>query len=447
EYWVGQLRGTVRFHDAVQTLKDEGVGLCLEVGPDAVLTGMIRDGQDDGAMTAVPLLRARHAETAVLGAGLAQAHVHGAHVDLTAFYPGAAPTDLPTYAFRHRRYWLTSGRRADGRAAGPDAARHPLLDTVVELAGRGETVLSGRISAEDHPWLTDHTIDGTVILPAAVFLELGAAAAARTGAGRVEQLTLESPLPLPAHQTVRLQIIVQAADQDGTRAFSVHAGPADRDTGDTAWIRCASGSLAPTGTRPEPDTFEPLRTWPPQHATEIPLEGVYDRLAGLGYKYGSPFRGLRGLWRSGEELYAEVQLSSELHGEAQQFAVHPVLLDAALQPLAVAAAETLESGDLLWLPFDWHGATFWNRDGLTALRVRLTLAGGDDVSVAVADQHGSPVAEARTLTLRRMPRERFTAQFAAEDSALHAVEWESVELGVVGGGVSEELVFVSGGVS
>ncbi|MFH8492124.1 SDR family NAD(P)-dependent oxidoreductase [Streptomyces longisporoflavus] len=449
DYWVRQLRGTVRFHDAVRTLEDEGVGLCLEVGPDAVLTGMIRNGQGDGegegarAITAVPLLRARHSETAALSAGVARAHVHGAHVDLAAFFPGAAHVDLPTYAFRHSRYWLTSVRRADR----PDAASHPLLDTVVELAGRDETVLSGCVSPDDHPWLIDHTIDGNVILPATAFLELAATAAARTGAAGVEQLTLEAPLRLLKGESVRLQIIVQAPDQDAVRAFSVHAQPVDADGGDggdtVAWSRYASGSLAPAGaTAPEPAAFEPLRNWPPQHATEIPLDGVYARLAELGYEYGPAFQGLRGIWQHGEELYAEVQLPGQLHDAADEFAVHPALLDAAIQPLVVSASEELAAGDLLRLPFDWQSAAFWNPDGLTALRVRLTPSGSDSTAIAIADQHGSPVAEARALTMRPVPRQQFTGQFGAGPSAPHAVEWQPVTAPDLGE-APEKLVYIT----
>ncbi|WP_190087050.1 SDR family NAD(P)-dependent oxidoreductase, partial [Streptomyces longisporoflavus] len=447
DYWVRQLRGTVRFHDAVRTLEEEGVGLCLEVGPDAVLTGMIRNGQGEGegarGITAVPLLRARHSETAVLSTGVALAHVRGAHVDLAAFFPGAAHIDLPTYAFRHSRYWLTSAQRA----ARPDAAPHPLLDTVVELAGRDETVLSGCVSPDDHPWLIDHTIDGNVILPATAFLELAAAAAARTGAAGVEQLTLEAPLRLLKGESVRLQIIVQAPDQDGIRAFSVHAQPVDADGGDggdgVAWSRYASGSLAPAGaTAPEPVAFEPLLNWPPQHATEIPLDGVYAGLAELGYEYGPAFQGLRGLWQHGEELYAEVQLPGQLHDAAGEFAVHPALLDAAIQPLVVSASEELAAGDLLRLPFDWHGAAFWNPDGLTALRVRLTPSGSDSTAIAIADQHGSPVAEARALTMRPVPRQQFTGQFGARASAPHAVEWQPVTAPDLGE-APEKLVYIT----
>ncbi|MEV8319540.1 SDR family NAD(P)-dependent oxidoreductase [Streptomyces sp. NPDC059900] len=442
DYWVRQLRGTVRFHDAIRTLEDEGVDLCLEVGPDAVLTGMIRNarGEDEGAMTAVPLLRARHSETEVLSAGLARARVRGAHVDLAAFFPGAAAVDLPTYAFRHSRYWLASVRRT----AGPDTSRHPLLDTVVELAGRDETVLSGRVSSDDHPWLVDHTIDGNVILPATAFLELAATAADRTGAAGVEQLTLEAPLRLLKGEALRLQIIVQAPDQDGIRAFSVHARPADADGEDTVpWTRYASGSLTPEGaTAPDSATFEALRSWPPQHATEIPLDGVYARMADLGYEYGPAFQGLRDLWRRGEELYAEVELPGQLHDAAGEFAVHPALLDAAIQPLVVSASEELASGDLLRLPFDWRGAAFWNPEGLTGLRVRLTPSGSDDTAIAITDQHGSPVAQARALTMRPVSRRQFTGQFGAGAAALHAVEWQPVTA-PESGEAPEKLVYIT----
>ncbi|MFF4601822.1 SDR family NAD(P)-dependent oxidoreductase [Streptomyces sp. NPDC001339] len=440
EYWVGQLRDTVRFHDALRTLEDEGVTLCLEVGPDAALTGMIRNRQDEGPLTAVPLLRARHPETDALCAGLAQAHVRGAHVDLAAFFPGASCVDLPTYAFRHSRYWLPSVRRTAGHAAGPDTSQHPLLDTVVDLAGRDETVFSGCLTSDSHPWLVDHTIDGNVILPATAFLELAAAAAAHTGAAQVEQLTLEAPLRLLKGEAVRVQIIVQAPDQDGSRAFSIHAQPADAEDSAT-WARHTSGSLAPTAVLPAPDTFEPLRSWPPQHATEIPLEGTYARLAKLGYEYGPAFQGLSGLWQRGDELYAEVELPGHLHDRAAEFAVHPALLDAAIQPLVVRTSVGDEAEELLRLPFDWQGAAFWNRDAVTRLRVRL-IPGRDSTAIALADQHGLPVGEARAMTMRPVPRQQFTGQLDGLDSALHVLEWQPITAPEPGA-EPEELLYIT----
>ena len=46
----------------------------------------------------------------------------------------------------------------------------------------------------------------------------------------------------------------------------------------------------------------------PQHATPISIEELYDGLAGIGFKYGPVFQGLRGAWRRGVEIFPEVTL-------------------------------------------------------------------------------------------------------------------------------------------
>ncbi|CAM5738008.1 SDR family NAD(P)-dependent oxidoreductase OS=Streptomyces tendae OX=1932 GN=GUR47_30610 PE=4 SV=1 [Streptomyces tendae] len=92
EYWVRQLRGTVRFHDGVRTLVDAGASVWLELGPDPVLTAMVRGSladDDTGVPVAAPLLRRGHEEARTLTTALARAHVNGVPVDWRGFYPGA----------------------------------------------------------------------------------------------------------------------------------------------------------------------------------------------------------------------------------------------------------------------------------------------------------------------------------------------------------------------
>ncbi|WP_352230245.1 polyketide synthase dehydratase domain-containing protein, partial [Streptomyces sp. NBRC 14336] len=75
-----------------------------------------------------------------------------------------------------------------------------------------------------------------------------------------------------------------------------------------AWTLHATGALAAaSGRRAEPD----FAVWPPQGATAEPVEGVYERFAGLGLSYGPVFQGLRAVWRRGEEVFAEVALPAE----------------------------------------------------------------------------------------------------------------------------------------
>ena len=60
---------------------------------------------------------------------------------------------------------------------------------------------------------------------------------------------------------------------------------------------------------------------------------MYERLADGGYVYGPVFQGLRAVWRSERDVYAEVTLPEEV--ETGGFGLHPAVLDAALHPIGL----------------------------------------------------------------------------------------------------------------
>nr|WP_309113783.1 SDR family NAD(P)-dependent oxidoreductase [Saccharothrix sp.] len=103
EYWVRQVRGAVRFAEAVEVLSDRGVRTFLELGPDAVLTAMGQESAADAAF--VPTQRKDRTGPAVLTEALARLHSRGVTVDWAAFFAGARRVDLPTYAFQRIRLW------------------------------------------------------------------------------------------------------------------------------------------------------------------------------------------------------------------------------------------------------------------------------------------------------------------------------------------------------
>ncbi|WP_197358122.1 type I polyketide synthase, partial [Streptomyces clavuligerus] len=131
-YWVRHARGTVRFFDGVRRLLAEGITDCLELGPGGVLSGLVQDclshtgtgtgtdadtGMSAGAerdtaadCRAVPLLRDGRPEDVAVVEALARLYVRGVPVNWRAGWPRTAVPhlDLPTYPFRHRRFWPAS---------------------------------------------------------------------------------------------------------------------------------------------------------------------------------------------------------------------------------------------------------------------------------------------------------------------------------------------------
>ncbi|MFF9649536.1 type I polyketide synthase [Streptomyces sp. NPDC014622] len=457
EFWVDHVRRPVRFADSVAHLGERGAAHYVELGPDGVLTGLVRDclasfgpapadpdpggaggGGRGPAPLVLPTLRGARPEADALLGTLAALHAHGVPVDWRAVLAGRGGrrVALPTYAFQRRRYWLEP---APGRppVSPPSEPSHPFLRSDTRTAD-DELLLSGVLSVRDQPWLADHVVAGEILLPATAFVEMALHAGGLAGADVLDELVLTAPLPLPPDGAVALQVKVAGADEAGRRTVLFHSRP-HTPAGDRPWLRNAAGTLSPVqppADREAASAGTNGASWPPEASTPLhadgPGTGPYERLAADGLRYGPAFQGMRAAWRRGEELYADVTLPEAARAprpeaDGPQFVLHPALLDAALHALALDSLVANGSGTAgpaargLSLPFAFGGVRV-HTGRVRRLRVRMAPGPDGQAGVELTDVTGSPVATVRSLTLRPLPPTG-AATADAVAGALHRMDW------------------------
>ncbi|WP_398911753.1 type I polyketide synthase [Streptomyces sp. CEV 2-1] len=435
EYWVRHVREAVRFADAVSFVVSRGVTSFVEVGPDGVLSGMAQQSARSDSALFVSLVRKGRPEVAAAVGALGQLHVAGVSVDWARFFEGsgARRVDLPTYAFQRERFWLECVGGGDAGGLGQVVVDHPVLGAVVALPDSGGVVLTGRLSLEGLGWLADHEVLGSVLLPGAAFVELVVRGADEVGCGVVEELTLRAPLVVPERGGVALQVVVGGVDEVGCRSVRVHSR---REGAGAEWVLHADGVLGDGAGESVPD-FD-LTAWPPPGAVAVRTDDAYELLHKQGYDYGPVFRGLKAVWRRGDDVFAEVALPEQAHGDAERFGLHPALLDATMHALGVG--EDVTGDEPTELPFSWTNISL-HAAGARSLRVRLSPQGASSFSLSLADQDGAPVATVGGLMFRPVSVEQLGG--SGVGGGLHEVVWRPlVSAGVVDGAdVGSPVVF------
>ncbi|HEV7774650.1 MAG TPA: SDR family NAD(P)-dependent oxidoreductase [Conexibacter sp.] len=448
-YWARHAREPVRFADGIAELERLGVTRFVELGPDAALTALARGSVTDELADRglfVPAMRRGRDQERTLVACLAAMHTADVAVDWHAFFAGtgARRVELPTYAFQRRRHWLDALAGAGQLAsAGLAAVDHPLLSARQLLAGSEEWLLTGRVARATHPWIGDHVLLDTVVVPGTAWVDAALAAGELVGCAVLAEITFEAPLVLAEREAAQLQLRVEAPDEAGSRRFSIHScseGAAADD--DAEWTRHGSGTLAAEADAASSEALEQLaaESWPPAGAEEVDVDRIYERLTGHGFAYGPWFTGVRAAWRRGDELFAEVALDDEHADAAARHALHPALFDAALHGAVELMDDGEDSGGRML--FHWEGARL-HAAGATALRVRIALVGEETWEVAAIDPFGAPVASVEQIVSRRVEPEQLALARRSRDDTIFSLDWvEAVPS--PGGGAPPRVALIEG---
>jgi acyl transferase domain-containing protein/thioesterase domain-containing protein len=176
-YWVSELRGTVRFADAVRAAAAEGPFLGIEVAPGKVLSAAVRALEPSEVM--IPILGGSDT-SAVNGLlhGVSQLWCHGGRVDSTRLVDASLRrVRLPVPRLDRRRAWIDPMRAtalgplavASGANASPGTGGSTLHDTVVS-APTWTPLVARASAAYAGVWLLDAEPDDQLVAALSVAL-------------------------------------------------------------------------------------------------------------------------------------------------------------------------------------------------------------------------------------------------------------------------------------
>ena len=109
DYWRKHLRQSVRFAAGMQTLRQQGIDIFLEIGPKPTLLNMGRRCFSEDVGTWLPSLTPELQDWDRMLRSLGQLYTRGFSINWLEFdrpYP-RHPVPLPTYPFERQRYWFS----------------------------------------------------------------------------------------------------------------------------------------------------------------------------------------------------------------------------------------------------------------------------------------------------------------------------------------------------
>ncbi|MET0703792.1 MAG: type I polyketide synthase, partial [Mycobacterium sp.] len=382
DYWVDNLRHTVRFSAAVQATLEDGFRVFAELSPHPLLTRGVEQtaASLDIPVAALASMRRGLEQPHGLGDFLGDLYAAGAQVDFSLLYADGDLVDAPLPTWTHRSLLLKADG-ADSEARGAHlVAAHPLLGAHVRLLDEPlRHAWQAEVGITALPWLVDHQVNTVPALPAAAYCEMALAAAGTAfgEAAEVRDIKFEQMLLLEGETPVSAVAAVEASgsfdfavetDQDGTRE------------------RRASAKLvaAQDDGTPAPYDIDRLLAAHPNHAKGDEVRRWFD---GRGVQFGPAFTGLVAV-NSGEDqantVLAEIGLPTSIRTQQATYGVHPALLDACFQSVAAyPGVQSTGSGGLL-LPLGvrslrLHGSTRKARYCLTT----ITSIGGAGVEADI----------------------------------------------------------------
>ncbi|MFF2412319.1 SDR family NAD(P)-dependent oxidoreductase [Streptomyces sp. NPDC058092] len=392
-YWCANLRNPVRFFPAVAAAAADRNLVYIELSPHPVVTHAVTKSLKDlaGEPVVLPTLRRTEDEPTTFRTQLAALHCAGANVNWSPLYAQDRLADVPTITFDRKRHW------ADPAPATP-AKQHTARPPVAALPGNhtevpGEQVRhcwQGDAGTTRLPWLTDHQVHGTPVLPGAAHYALALTTAcevfdAAPADVEVTDITFREMLRLSEHTDLSTTLTMTAPNHATCEIF----GRGD----DGQWVTYACAVLRRLSLPSRTRTVS-VATLAQRHPVPNDPAALYTRLRSRGLEHGPAFAGITDLHasRNRKSFWARVEVPEPARTADHSLRVHPVLVDLCLQLLVAGPVE--DAGQGLILPVQIQAVRILG-DLATAVychaRIAQTTADSATGHARLLNEAGKPV--------------------------------------------------------
>ena len=420
EYWGQNLRQPVRFGDTVRRLLEDEHVIFIEMSPHPILLSSIEE-----TCTAVERpaygfvsLRREQPELAVMLGELGSLYTLGYDVDWSRLYPSGRIVSLPTYPWQRERYWFET--TASTKQSRPGA--HPLLGKYVRSA-TGEHIWETAIGTRTFPYLKDHQVRGSVVLPAAAYLELALAAISEAYGSehyRLKEIVFQEACFLTNDEEKILQLVL-TSDTPDVANFHVYS----QDSKGDSWSLHARGLVefveeVQTATYPD---WKELQS----QSMEGTAAEFYGHASQRGLDYGSSFQSILGITQQ-KGILSKIKLSEELLSQTARYILHPVLLDACFQTLLAALPASNQD---TYLPTSLEKIESYAAPGFEPELWCYTIPVVEKNRI-LGDLYLFNDTEQIVLSAHRLELQRLEAEQKDVRDLLYEIEWQESPISVQG---------------
>lgn len=337
-YWWHNIRDTVLFKEALQSMLEDGYSGFIEIGTHPILTGYIRNiAKEQNKEVEIQGLMRKQSSLKELKSEILKLSALGfAHYTTNGRIPRLR--DLPRYQWDKTLCWVKD--TSDSYGLFEPRGSHPLLGREQRQNPR---TWDSEIDLQNRPWLSGHKIQEEILFPAAAFLEMVIAAGKRKYPERSFEILNLSLLRSLALDKKPLKHLRTRLAESGVITVSSRDAATGQD-----WTEHLQGRIVVSSSE---NSLIHLSF--SKDARRIELGDFYEKIQTLGYKYDRIFKVLSDVWRDEDRFVAKLVCPDEEQQKTLNFPIGP--LDGVFHALLFIAKDHLSPG-ALFLPA-WFGRT------------------------------------------------------------------------------------------